>query len=176
MAKREGAVARKLAGSAPIFAALGDETRLRLVASLSTKGPMSIANLTEGTDVTRQAIAKHLRVMELAGLVRSSRKGREAIFQLEPDRLDDARHWLDAIATEWDSALARLAKFVEGLRDRGSTGSAEGLGMGAVIVRATNPFPFLPRFRASCEFWLFAKRRTRSIASIVALRSKRSST
>jgi DNA-binding transcriptional ArsR family regulator len=100
-------------GSAPIFAALGDETRLRLVSRLCDDGPMSITGLTEGSRVTRQAITKHLHVMEEAGLVRSTRHGRESIWQLDQRRLKDARHYLDLISKQWDDALARLREFVE---------------------------------------------------------------
>ena len=99
--------------SAPIFAALGDETRLRLVSRLCDDGPMSITGLTEGSHVTRQAITKHLHVMEEAGLVRSTRHGRESIWQLDQRRLKDARHYLDLISKQWDDALARLREFVE---------------------------------------------------------------
>jgi len=100
-------------GSAPLFAALGDETRLRLVARLCDGGPMSIARLTEGFPITRQAITKHLRMMEDAGLVHSAQNGRESLWQLEPKRLDDARRYLHEISTEWDHALIRLKRFVE---------------------------------------------------------------
>ena len=99
--------------SAPIFAALGDETRLRIVFRLCDDGPMSITRLTAGSQVTRQAIAKHLRVMEEAGIVHSRRQGRESVWQLEERRLQDARHYLDLISKHWDEALGRLRKFVE---------------------------------------------------------------
>jgi DNA-binding transcriptional ArsR family regulator len=99
--------------SAPLFAALGDETRLRLVARLGDEGPMSITRLTARFRVTRQAIAKHLRVMEQAGLVRSTRQGRESVWQLQHQRLADARRYLALISKQWDSALGRLRKFVE---------------------------------------------------------------
>src|SRR5271154_4591585 len=108
--------ARAMSGqkaSASVFAALGDETRLRLLVRLCDGGSMSISRLTAGTKVTRQAISKHLRVMEGAGLVRSSRRGRERLWQLERRRLADARHYLDLISKEWDEALGRLKKFVE---------------------------------------------------------------
>jgi len=101
-------------GSAAIFAALGDETRLRLVARLCHSGPMSITRLTAGTDVTRQAITKHLGVMRAAGLVRSTRYGRESVWRLEQKRLEGARHYLEMISRQWDEALDRLRKFVEG--------------------------------------------------------------
>jgi DNA-binding transcriptional ArsR family regulator len=102
-----------LAASAPVFAALGDETRLRLVARLCEGGPASIAKLTEGADVTRQAIAKHLRVLEDAGLVRGSRDGRESVWELETRRLEVARAHLAQIEDQWDAALGRLKAFVE---------------------------------------------------------------
>jgi DNA-binding transcriptional ArsR family regulator len=104
---------RSLGASAPIFAALGDETRLRLVARLCDEGPRSITQLTAGFDVTRQAISKHLRVMADAGLVRPSWHGRESLWELRPERLADARRSLDAISRQWDSALERLKKLVE---------------------------------------------------------------
>jgi DNA-binding transcriptional ArsR family regulator len=98
--------------SAPIFAALGDETRLRLIARLSD-GPKSITRLTAGSKVTRQAITKHLHVMKEAGLVRSARSGRESIWQLDQRRIEEARRYLDVISKQWDEALGRLRKFVE---------------------------------------------------------------
>ena len=104
-------------GSAHLFAALGDETRLRLVSRLCDGGPMSITRLTEGSKVTRQAITKHLRVMEGSGLVRSTRRGRESVWQLDQRRLEDARRHLDAISRQWDNALLRLRKFVEDGKD-----------------------------------------------------------
>jgi DNA-binding transcriptional ArsR family regulator len=99
--------------SASLFAALGDETRLRLVGRLCDDGPMSITRLTAGSHVTRQAITKHLRVMEQAGLVRSTRQGRESVWQLQLQRLEDARRYLALISKQWDNALVRLRKFVE---------------------------------------------------------------
>ena len=87
-----------LQNSAPIFAALGDETRLRLVAVLCAGGAMSIAQLTAGTDITRQAVTKHLQVLADAGLVRDVKVGRERLWEFEPARLDEARRSLDAIA------------------------------------------------------------------------------
>jgi DNA-binding transcriptional ArsR family regulator len=109
---------RRTAGGAPeaaaVFAALGDGTRLRLVARLSSGGPMSIARLTTDAAVTRQAITKHLHVLAEAGLARSSRLGRESVWQLEPQPIDHAREYLDGIAAQWDQALDRLKKFVEG--------------------------------------------------------------
>jgi DNA-binding transcriptional ArsR family regulator len=102
-----------LARAAPVFAALGDATRLALVARLSASGPRSIAHLTAGTAVTRQAITKHLTVLAGAGLVRDRRRGRERIWELDPDQLVEARACLDEISHQWDAALDRLKKFVE---------------------------------------------------------------
>jgi DNA-binding transcriptional ArsR family regulator len=99
--------------NAAIFAALGDATRLGLVVKLAGGGPMSIARLTEGTNVTRQAVAKHLRVLELAGLAHGTRSGRDRVWEIDRNRLEDARHWLREIESQWDEALARLKKFVE---------------------------------------------------------------
>jgi DNA-binding transcriptional ArsR family regulator len=110
---RSSGAARSLQGAAPVFAALGDETRLRLVARLCTDGPQSIARLTEGAEVTRQAISKHLRVLEEAGVVRGSRDGRESVWEIEPRRLDDARRSLDLISARWDAAIDRLRALVE---------------------------------------------------------------
>jgi DNA-binding transcriptional ArsR family regulator len=100
-------------GSAHLFAALGDETRLRLVFRLCDDGPMSITRLTAGSKLTRQAITKHLRVMEGSGLVRSTRHGRESVWQLDQRRLADARRYLDLISNQWDAALLRLRALVE---------------------------------------------------------------
>ena len=99
--------------SAPIFAALGDETRLRIVARLSREGPLSITALAAEEAVTRQAVTKHLQRLASAGVLRSHRLGRESLWQLDPAALDDAEHYLRAISDEWDAALARLKAFVE---------------------------------------------------------------
>jgi DNA-binding transcriptional ArsR family regulator len=101
------------AGKAPIFFALGDETRLGLVSRLSAGGAQSIARLTEGTDVTRQAVTKHLRILSDVGLVRGVRHGRESLWELQPRKLDEARRYLDQISAQWDSAIERLRMFVE---------------------------------------------------------------
>lgn len=102
-----------LAASAPVFAALGDEQRLRIVARLADEGPLSIAALTDGANVTRQAVTKHLRVLEGAGLVRGSREGRENVWTLDPKRLERAQKHLETISKQWDDALERLRAFVE---------------------------------------------------------------
>jgi DNA-binding transcriptional ArsR family regulator len=96
-----------------VFAALGDEIRLRLISRLSGAGPLSITSLSAGSPVTRQAITKHLRVMEKAGLTRCRRRGRESLWQLDRRPLDDARRYLDLISAQWDDALARLRALVE---------------------------------------------------------------
>ncbi|MGI8436998.1 MAG: ArsR/SmtB family transcription factor [Chthoniobacterales bacterium] len=98
---------------APIFAALGDETRLALLARLSTGVPWSITELSDGVAMTRQAVTKHLRVLEGAGLVRGEALGRECRFQLEPARLAEARDYLGEVSAAWDGALERLRGLVE---------------------------------------------------------------
>ena len=106
-------VAVKLRRNAPLFAALGDETRLILLMKLGDGSLLSITRLTEGSRLTRQAITKHLRILEDAGVVRGVRRGRENLFQLEPNSLREARDALDSISRQWDHALARLKAFVE---------------------------------------------------------------
>jgi len=98
---------------AELFAALGDPTRLRLVRRLSSEGPLSITRLTEGEEVTRQAVTKHLEVLAGAGLVRGARKGRERLWRIDPRPLDEARRFLDDVSRRWDDALARLKLLVE---------------------------------------------------------------
>ena len=99
--------------TAPLFAALGDETRLALVSRLSISGPQSITRLTVGSAVTRQAITKHLHVLADAGLVHDVQRGRERIWELDTARFDEARAYLDHVARQWDEALERLRAFVE---------------------------------------------------------------
>jgi DNA-binding transcriptional ArsR family regulator len=120
-----GGTRRRSSGSPPTFAttfaALGDETRLRIVEHLSRHldgrlggdALMSITKLTGEFKVSRQAITKHLHVMEGAGLVRNTRRGRESVWQLERRRLAEARHYLGLISKQWDDALGRLRNFVE---------------------------------------------------------------
>jgi DNA-binding transcriptional ArsR family regulator len=98
---------------APLFAALGDATRLALIARLSGGEPRSIAELTAGTKLTRQAVTKHLRVLERAHIVRSRRAGRESRFAFDPEPIESLRLYLDRISAQWDLALARLRAFVE---------------------------------------------------------------
>ena len=102
-----------MARAAPAFAALGDRTRLRLVARLAAEGPLSITRLTAGTDVTRQAVSKHLRVLAGAGLARSVPQGRERVWQLRPEPLDEVRRSLDLISRRWDESLDRLKAALE---------------------------------------------------------------
>jgi DNA-binding transcriptional ArsR family regulator len=110
---RRSSAARKLSDAAPVFAALGDQTRLRLVTRLSVEGPLSITRLHEGSHVTRQAISKHLRALADAGVVEDRRVGRERIWALEPLRLQQARRYLDEVSQQWDEAIGRLKAYVE---------------------------------------------------------------
>jgi DNA-binding transcriptional ArsR family regulator len=97
----------------PIFAALGDETRLRLIAALCAGGALSIAQLTAGTAITRQAVTKHLHVLAQAGLVHDVKRGRERRWAFEPSKVEQARRSLEAISRQWDQKLARLKAYVE---------------------------------------------------------------
>jgi DNA-binding transcriptional ArsR family regulator len=99
---------------AVVFAALGDRTRLALLTKLSDGKPRSIAGLAADTDITRQAVTKHLHVLESAGLVTSSRSGRESQFAFRPEPINQLRAYLDDVANQWDDALKRLRVFVEG--------------------------------------------------------------
>jgi DNA-binding transcriptional ArsR family regulator len=105
--------ADKLVQAAPVFAALGDPTRLRVVARLCADGPQSIVRLTHGMHVTRQAITKHLHALADAGVVHSKRSGRERIWEIEANRLADASRYLEQISSQWDRAIERLRAFVE---------------------------------------------------------------
>jgi len=113
IARKTQAPPHDLQSSAPIFAALGDETRLGIVVKLCTGERCSIAALTVGSALTRQAVTKHLRILEEAGIVRGVRSGRENLFELEPARLAEARRSLDEVSRQWDAALARLKAYVE---------------------------------------------------------------
>jgi DNA-binding transcriptional ArsR family regulator len=106
-------LAASLKKGAPVFAALGDETRLRILSKLSAGGPLSITQITEGESVTRQAITKHLAVLADAGLVRDVRSGRERLWELELAPLGVARSCLDLVSERWDQRLARLKSLVE---------------------------------------------------------------
>jgi DNA-binding transcriptional ArsR family regulator len=103
----------RLEGAVPVFAALGDETRLRLVTRLCGSGPLSITQLASDATVSRQAITKHLKVMKDAGLVRENRRGRECIWELDKKRLEIAQKYLTQISSHWDDALGRLRDLVE---------------------------------------------------------------
>lgn len=110
---RAGAAAARLARSAPVFSALGDATRLSIVARLCESGPASIVRLTGAASVSRQAVTKHLLALERAGLVQSRRAGRERLWALRRERLTEARGYLDLISERWDEALGRLQALVE---------------------------------------------------------------
>lgn len=99
--------------AAPMFAALGDTTRLGIVRRLSGEGPLSITRLSEGSGMTRQAITRHLRALGKVGLVRDTRDGREHLFSLDLKRLEVARQYLDYVSAQWDAAADRLKAFVE---------------------------------------------------------------
>ncbi len=98
---------------ARVFAALGDETRLALVAKLAAGQPLSISRLAEGSRLTRQSITKHLRVLESAGMVRCAHAGRESLFEFNPRPIVEIQVYLDRVSQQWDQALARLKSFVE---------------------------------------------------------------
>ena len=108
-AERGAALTRR----ASVFAALGDETRLALIGNLSSGPPRSISRLAEGSALTRQAITKHLRVLEAAGIVRSVRVGRESRFAFRPEPLAEIRAYLDRVSAHWDNALGRLKALAE---------------------------------------------------------------
>ena len=100
-------------GLASVFAALGDPTRLKLVAVLCAGGALSIAQLTANTEITRQAVTKHLQILADAGVVRDTKAGRERLWQLDPAQLAEARRTLEVIGRQWEVALGRLKAFVE---------------------------------------------------------------
>jgi DNA-binding transcriptional ArsR family regulator len=112
--KGRSGVAAKRRPYAPVFAALGDETRLSLVAKLCGGPPRSISQLTQGSRLTRQAITKHLRVLERAEIVHSLRTGRESRFEFDPEPIEEIKKYLDLVSEQWDQALSRLKSFVEG--------------------------------------------------------------
>ncbi len=109
---------RGSARRAVVFSALGNKTRLALIIKLGDRRPQSIAQLTAGSRLTRQAVTKHLRVLKTAGIVRCSRAGRETRFELDPAPIVDLQHYLEAVSRQWDDALARLKAFVEDDRSR----------------------------------------------------------
>src|SRR5215471_15457075 len=111
--KQRSSLAAKERSQAPVFAALGDETRLALVAKLSGGQPCSISQLTKGSKLTRQAITKHLRVLESVGIVHSVHAGRESLFEFDPTSIEEMREYLDFVSEQWDEALVRLKAFIE---------------------------------------------------------------
>lgn len=98
---------------APIFAALGDRTRLSLVGRLSKGRAYSVSELTQGSKMSRQAIRKHLRVLENVGIVHGIRRGRESLFAFDPAPIEEIQKYLEFVSGQWDQALARLKSFVE---------------------------------------------------------------
>ena len=113
MSHQRRSPASKRQPRAPVFAALGDEVRLSLVAKLCAGQPRSISQLTGGSKLTRQAITKHLRVLERVGIVHSLRKGRETRFKFDPQPIEGIKQYLDFVSEQWDQALSRLKSFVE---------------------------------------------------------------
>ena len=111
--KRRSSVAAKPLARVQVFVALGDETRLSLVAKLCGGQPYSISQLTRGSKLTRQAITKHLRVLEGVGIVHSVRAGRESIYKFDPQPIEELKQYLDLVSKQWDDALNRLKAFVE---------------------------------------------------------------
>jgi DNA-binding transcriptional ArsR family regulator len=111
--KQRSSLAARGRAHAPVFAALGDETRLALVAKLSGGQPCSISQLTKGSKLTRQAITKHLRVLESVGIVHSVHAGRESLFEFDPTPIEQMREYLDFVSEQWDRALVRLKSFIE---------------------------------------------------------------
>jgi DNA-binding transcriptional ArsR family regulator len=114
MSRAANASVRRAAEAAPVFAALGDETRLHLLSRLCQEGPLSIARLSEDASITRQAITKHLDTLMDSGLLEAKRKGRERVYQFTPARLQAAKRYLEQVSAQWDGAIDRLRTFVEG--------------------------------------------------------------
>ena len=111
--RSHSSLAAKRRRQALLFAALGDATRLSLVAKLCARLPYSISQLTQGSKLSRQAITKHLRVLESAGIVHSIRMGRESRFEFDPQPLEGIKQYLDFVSEQWDQPLSRLKSFVE---------------------------------------------------------------
>jgi DNA-binding transcriptional ArsR family regulator len=119
--QRKGLAAEDRLGAVPLFAALGDPVRLAMIARLCDSGPLPTIELKQAAGVSRQAITKHLQVLESAGLVRSERVGRDRQWRMQARQLAVARRYLDQISKQWDQRLERLKVFVEG--DPAVTGS-----------------------------------------------------
>lgn len=113
MSRKNSHSGARLRAQAYVFAALGDETRLTLVAKLADGRPHSISHLTRGTRLTRQAVTKHLRVLESAGMVHSAREGRESLFEFNPKPILGLKEYIELVSGEWDEALGRLTVLVE---------------------------------------------------------------
>jgi DNA-binding transcriptional ArsR family regulator len=113
MSQHRSSRAPKRRPRAPVFAALGDEVRLSLIAKLCAGHPSSISQLTDGSGLTRQAITKHLRVLESVGIVHGVHKGRENLFEFDPKPMEETKQYLDFVSEQWDQALARLKSFLE---------------------------------------------------------------
>jgi DNA-binding transcriptional ArsR family regulator len=109
---RSGAAVR-VDDAVPVFAALADATRLRLIRRLATGGALSITQLSDGAGVTRQAITRHLETLHEAGLVKDARRGRERVWELDRKRVEKAQQYLSQVAAQWDAAAERLRAFVE---------------------------------------------------------------
>src|SRR5215475_8510389 len=109
------AIVRSSEALASVFAALGDPTRLKLVAVLCAGGAFSIAQLTANTEISRQGVTKHLQVLADAGVVRDVKRGRERLWQLEPGHIEEAKWTLEVIGREWEVALGKLKAFAESL-------------------------------------------------------------
>jgi DNA-binding transcriptional ArsR family regulator len=103
----------KVALTAPVFAALGDPVRLAMVSRLCVEGPLPTVLLQQTTKVSRQAVTKHLRMLESTGIVKSDRVGRDRLWRVEVQQLKRVRTYLDRISAQWDTALERLRTFVE---------------------------------------------------------------
>ena len=113
MPPRRAREKRRWDAEARVFAALGDPTRLRLVAVLCAGGAFSIAQLTANTEISRQGVTKHLEVLSQAGVVRDVKSGRERLWQLEPGQIEEAKRTLELIGRQWETALGKLKAFVE---------------------------------------------------------------
>jgi DNA-binding transcriptional ArsR family regulator len=113
MSQGRSSRAAKRRPRAPVFAALGDEVRLSLIAKLCAGQPYSISQLTEGTGLTRQAITKHLRVLESVGIVHGVHRGRESLFEFDPKPMEETKKYLNFVSEQWDQALSRLKSFLE---------------------------------------------------------------
>src|SRR5438094_9115625 len=111
--KQRSSLAARGRAHVPVFAALGDETRLVLVAKLSGGQPCSISQLTKGSKLTRQAITKHLRVLESVGIVHSVHAGRESLFEFDPTPVEEMKEYLHFVSEQWDHALGTLKSLVE---------------------------------------------------------------